>query len=360
MINKEELERMMNALMLKCWGIISIDDTYRQKVSSRTYFDINNSILAGNLSKTVVAIAVPYSNASYPKPQDDTTVWGKVEPFSWEFDYHVLVRERLKALAEQIEELVLRDESTQISSTKLNQVACYVDQSPYNDKEVGFLTGLGKLGKHHMLINDRYGASFFIGYLVYPFELPFETSCYKLPEHLPHTLLHPVCEACDMCTKACPTNVCEDKSEIDMTNCISALTQTKTHIEEALLSKIQNTIYGCSICQKVCPLSANEIGSAEILRSHSSNWVDCFELLEMTQKSFKHIYGQMGFAWRSHWVYKRNALIQIGHSQNEKHLKRLESFEKSLLNDEKCVFYYQWAVKQLSTKKEELKCTKKL
>ena len=356
MIRKKEIQEMMDALMLKHWGIVSIDENYRSSIGRHLRFEIHNSLLDAlpETNRTVIAIAVPYELKNIPVSiqNRNQSVYGKIEPFSWEYDYH-------RELKQILHEITIRLEN-QFEIASQNVEIC-VDTSPYNDKEVGFLTGLGRVGHNHLLIHDVLGTSFFIGYIVYPFTVRFEEGVLTEIAQLPATIAHPFCENCNLCQRVCPTEICDGKGAENMNRCLSSLTQTKEDIDPFDYPKFSNHLYGCSICQNVCPLANRTMldGSKynsenRLLKITTSNWVDCYELLQMSKITFLQKFGQMGFAWRNQWIYKRNALIVIGNTGGSDDYEKLLSLS-DYLKEERLRIYYDWALNELKSKKIESK-----
>lgn len=340
MIKKIDVDKLMDALMLRYWGIFSIDDTFRQTVKAANYFKVQNSILNieddasyTDCDKTVLAIAVPYALEGISKPKQKNMA--KVEAFGWDFDYHVQIKQLLTDIQSGLEKLC---------GYPLNNVTLCVDTSPYSDREVGFYAGLGLVGYNHLLIHEHLGSNIFIGYLVIHDKLQIERSALVMPEDLPETISHPYCQSCGRCTKACPTNVCG--SEVaDMTHCLSAQTQSKEVLVEAMRLAMHDRLYGCSVCQVVCPLNHNKLAHP-MLTLKSDNWLDALELLDFTNQDFKHQYGHMGFTWRPLWIYKRNALIVLGNTGDKAAYESL--VERSHLKaDDKLVQYYGWAITEM-------------
>lgn len=333
MIQKIDMDNIMNALMIRHWGIFLIDDAYRK---APRYFKVENSIFdqVNADTATVIAIAIPYRlRLSHKKPADH---FGKVEPFAWEFDYHKEVKDRLMGIINAYQSL---------ANTVLEGVQYCVDHSPYNDREVAFHAGLGRIGINHLLINESLGSQFFIGYVVIPKTIELQADSIVRRNDLPSELIHPYCENCKKCVKACPTSVCGN-GENNMVACLSSLTQTKMVIDETFRLLMSETIYGCSICQNVCPLNGVAITNY-IFEPLKSNWIDLFELLHIDQKTFRIKYGHMGFAWRNLWVYQRNALIVLGNSASANVLSELKK-SSALLENVKLKDYYSWAMRQLN------------
>jgi epoxyqueuosine reductase len=340
MIKKTAIDKMMDALMLRHWGIFIIDQTYRQAIKASNYFRVPNSILNiesdhsnTDCVKTVLAIAVPYALEGTSMPNQKNLA--KVEAFGWDFDYHVQIKLLLTEIQKGLESLC--------GHTFINVTSC-VDTSPYSDREVGFYAGLGLVGYNHLLINESLGSNIFIGYLVIHQKLSIEPSALLKPEDLPQKIVHPHCQSCGHCTSACPSSVC-GVEEADMTRCLSAQTQSKEILDDGIRIAMHDRLYGCSICQVVCPLNHNKVAHPK-LTLKSENWLDALALLEMSNQDFKHKYGHMGFTWRPFWVYKRNALIVLGNVGNRTAYEVLAKCSH-LREDDKLFEYYDWAIEQI-------------
>lgn len=309
-VGRDDIKQVMDALAIKSWGILNLEDAHHEEA--------------------IISVALPYQLEGRKSPKD--TRLCRVDAFAWSFDYHEVVKSILKEVVNRLERHIKKTfESAQI----------YVDQSPYNDQEIGFRTGLGQMGKNHLLINDVYGTHFFIGYVVLSakiLDVPVKSQA----------LYHPACLNCERCTRACPSQICTFE-QTDMRQCISALTQTKAELSEVERRLIGRNLYGCSICQMVCPQNHNAVFQPSIYPITTDNWVDAFEILDMNKRTFKEKYGHMGFAWRSLWVYKRNALIALANSGDSSHLEALQKYA-DLREDEKLKTTYLWAVETLSKK----------
>ncbi len=328
----EFLQKTMDTLMLKHWGIVLINNNNPLFVKRIDKFKSNNSIFENSESSkaTVIAVAVPYRLSFAHRAPDET--YGKIESFAWEYDYHKEVK---KILAKILEQLEMRFNS------KFERTELCVDNSPYNDREVGYYAGFGSIGKNHLLIHPHLGTHFFIGYLVIKEHLLFD----QLPEHQQlKPVVYEVCNSCENCVKACPTNVCGFEM-LDMKNCLSALTQTKDWLNEVQRSAFNKQIYGCSICQEACPANKDNLDTF-LLSGFTSNWINLVELLSMTSSEFKLKFGEMGFAWRSLWIYKRNALIVLSGTRSKQVLQQLSSLN-NLERDHQLGEYYKWAINRL-------------
>ena len=322
----ELIKLELDALMIKHWGIVLIKDGKCLNNNSTEISTTLQSLGTG----TIISCAIPYQlKTNHPRPNSS---YGRVESFAWGFDYHKEIENLLRPLS---------DKMCEAYSLSPETVHTFVDVSPYDDREIGYLSGLGSLGKNHLLIHPELGTRFFIGYIVIRNRNLFS----QIPAHqvlYPRYDLH--CEACNKCVTACPSLVCGfDVS--DRSACLSALTQTKEEISELHRELFKVRLYGCSICQEVGPANTG-LQLKPLLSSETPNWVDLFELLTLNNKKFKEKFGHMGFAWRSLWVYKRNALLILGNSKSEEVYRQLLGLSE-LKRDEKLGEYYNWAINSL-------------
>jgi epoxyqueuosine reductase len=158
---------------------------------------------------------------------------GPVARYARGDDYHELMRERLRELHTWLE--------TELGVAV--NARPYVDSGPLLERDLAQRAGLGWIGKNTCLINPQQGSWFFIGTLVVDIALPIDA---------PFTSDH--CGTCTRCLDACPTDAFVSARVLDATRCISYLTiELRGDIPEALRPYVQDSLYGCDICQEVCP-----------------------------------------------------------------------------------------------------------
>jgi epoxyqueuosine reductase len=148
-------------------------------------------------------------------------------------DYHAVIRERLEKLCTDLQ--------AQIGDF---QARCFVDTGPLIERIYAKYAGLGWQGKNTCLINESIGSWFFLGVILTSIELPREQQPQALPDR---------CGSCTRCIDACPTDALEPY-RMDASRCIAYLTiEKRGEIPEELASKIGRNVFGCDICQEVCP-----------------------------------------------------------------------------------------------------------
>jgi epoxyqueuosine reductase len=166
-----------------------------------------------------------------------------VSRYAQDKDYHKLIRKRLKALAQKIEEKVGQF-----------QYRAFVDSAPVMEKPLAQKAGLGWIGKHTNLINPKAGSWFFLGSLYTDLPLPIDE---------PFSKNH--CGSCSACIDICPTQAIIGPHQLDARRCISYLTiELKGPIPEEFRKMLGNRIYGCDDCQLVCPWNKFAKTSSEI------------------------------------------------------------------------------------------------
>ena len=156
---------------------------------------------------------------------------GKVSRYAWGKDYHLIIWEKLSRLESELKEIDHNFESRS-----------YVDTGPVMDKVWAVKSGLGWMGKHTNLINKEFGSWFFIATIIANFEFD-----YPIP-------IQDFCGTCTACIDACPTDAIVNPYILDSNKCISFLTiENKNQISKEFKGKFDNWIFGCDICQDVCP-----------------------------------------------------------------------------------------------------------
>lgn len=202
-------------------------------------------------------------------------------------DYHKIVKRKLEMLGEYIKEV------------KENiEYKIFVDTGPLVEREIAKRAGIGWQGKNCSIITKEFGSWVFIGYMLINIKIE---SDYEIIGD---------CSKCNKCIETCPTGALGYNYEFNAKKCISYLTQTKDIISEDLEQKIGIQLYGCDICQKVCPYNKY----AEIKETISDIDMvkpDIIQLLSMSNKDFKNTYGKTAAGWRGKKVLQRNANIVL-------------------------------------------------
>lgn len=181
-------------------------------------------------AKTVVALAMNYYTPHEHSGEPGT---GKVSRYAWGDDYHDVLKERMRDLLVRIEEAV----------PGVRGKIC-VDTSPVMDKAWAVRAGIGWLGKHTNVITTDLGSWVFLGEIILDIELAYNAE--PVEDH---------CGTCTACLDACPTDAIVEPYLVDSNRCISYATieLRDEEIPDEIRKDLEGWLYGCDICQDVCP-----------------------------------------------------------------------------------------------------------
>ena len=270
-------------------------------------------------AKSIIALGLSYNKVF--KGNLDNKIRGKISIGAMGIDYHILIKEKLEYI-----------------KNSLNiEGDIFVDTGPLVDREVAKRCGLGQIGKSGNIINKKLGSIFFIGYIITNIELNPTKNIY----------VEDLCKNCDKCIKACPSNsILENGFNYKM--CISYLTQKKELETEKEKTLINRQIYGCDICQKVCPY--NKDTYIEEIYDLDTFYPNIEFILNMTNKEFENIYKKTACGWRGKKVLQRNAIISLANYKYSKEaIDLLENLKKDTREDIKN--YALWAIEKLNSKR---------
>jgi epoxyqueuosine reductase len=190
-------------------------------------------------AKSVIVVAINYYTPSEHRSEAGA---GKISRYAWGDDYHDVVKEKLRALLEWI---------TEEFPGTAGKVC--VDTTPIMEKAWAVRAGLGWIGKHSNLITQDFGSWVFLGEVLLNIELDYDD---PLAEH---------CGSCTACLDACPTDAITEPFVVDSNKCISYATieLRSDELPEGISEQLAGWIYGCDICQDVCPWNRFEKPSQE-------------------------------------------------------------------------------------------------
>ncbi len=210
---KEWLHRGYNASMK--W----MEKNIEKKIDPR-------EILPG--AQSVISVAINYYSAEQHQPNESE---GKISRYAWGDDYHIHVTKRIEMLWQCIKQMEPAAEGRY-----------YVDTGPMMDKVWAARAGIGWQGKHTNLITKEYGSWVFLGEIVTTLQLDADVT------------MEDFCGTCTACLDACPTNAIVEPYIVDSNRCLSYLTiEHRGEIDSSLHNKFEQWVYGCDICQDVCP-----------------------------------------------------------------------------------------------------------
>ena len=217
-------------------------------------------------SKSVISLTYNY----YPKKvlKSDSTF--KVSKYAYGKDYHVVLKNKLKQLLN-----IMKDKFGSF------QGRVFVDSAPILERAWAKKSGLGWIGKNTNLINKQSGSFFFLAEIIVDLELNYDNT----------TTDH--CGSCTACIDACPTNAIYEPYKLDASRCISYYTiELKESFSSHLSSDFKDWIFGCDICQDVCPWNRFSKANDEVLfetipeisNFNKADWID------LTEETFKKVF----------------------------------------------------------------------
>eukprot|EP00172_Hildenbrandia_rubra_P003936 Plantae.Rhodophyta-Hildenbrandia_rubra.ctg70490.p1 GENE.Plantae.Rhodophyta-Hildenbrandia_rubra.ctg70490~~Plantae.Rhodophyta-Hildenbrandia_rubra.ctg70490.p1 ORF type:complete len:369 (+),score=75.70 Plantae.Rhodophyta-Hildenbrandia_rubra.ctg70490:137-1108(+) len=236
---------------------------------------------------------------------------GVMSCYAWGKDYHEILGKRLKELAEWM-------------GRRAGGVGkFYVDTGAVMERDLGERAGLGFVGKNTLLIHPKYGSGFFIGEVFSTVDLPVDEPIDKRIG----------CGKCRKCMVACPTGAIVEDRVVDARKCISYLTiELKESIPKELRKGMGNKVYGCDICQQVCPWNkfdweSDQKGKSPLFGSPDEQVTNpkLVELLQLDSEEFVKRFQGTAVKRIGRDRMARNAAVALGNVGNESHMKDLES-----------------------------------
>ncbi|WP_242082826.1 tRNA epoxyqueuosine(34) reductase QueG [Aestuariivivens sediminis] len=227
-------------------------------------------------SKSVISLLLNY----YPSETQNAHSY-KLSKYAFGKDYHFVIKEKLKALLEFIQQ-------------EIGEVhgRAFVDSAPVLDKAWAAKSGLGWIGKHSNLITQQVGSFYFIAELIIDLDLEYDR---PITDH---------CGSCTACIEACPTEAIIEPYVVDGSKCISYLTiELKDSIPTGFQGQMDNWMFGCDVCQDVCPWNRFSKPHREPLFHPNP------ELLSMSNKEWEEITEE---TFRR--VFKKSAVKRAGYS----------------------------------------------
>jgi epoxyqueuosine reductase len=302
-------------------------------------------------ARSVIVCAINY-NTAHPystqvKPKEASRGW--ISRYAWAHeDYHDAVLRRLKQVEDGLRGLDATGDSLQLRS--------YVDTGPLIERVYAKYAGVGWIGKNTCIINQQIGSWLFLGVIITSLVLTKNDFAKNdlMEDELTADLPAPDrCGTCTRCIAACPTQAIVAPGELDARLCISYLTiEKRGEIPDQRRSGMGRHVFGCDICQDVCPwnrkapvTSAAEFEAREGLVNPALDW-----LAEMQQEEFRTVFRGSPVRRAKLSGLRRNAVIAMGNSGDKKFVPTL----KKLCEDPDTVVaeHARWAAARLSSSAE--------
>ena len=240
--------------------------------------------------RSVVAVAMSY-NASATSPEGP-----KISRYARGRDYHDVLKPRLVALGDYIREAA----GGQVTSRPA------VETSAVLERDLAARAGLGWIGKNTNLLTPSLGSYFFIGIVLTTAELAFDE---RLPDR---------CGTCTACLDACPTGAFVEPYVLDARRCISYLTiEHRGHVPDELRAGIGEWLFGCDVCQDVCPWNRKAEPGHEPALAPSAEIDSLESLLQLDDVNFRARFRGTAMARTKRAGLLRNAAIVLGNRGNQ-------------------------------------------
>ena len=244
-------------------------------------------------ARSIIAVAMSYM-AEGPSNGDSARPQGKVARYAWGHDYHKVMEERLKLLAQRLSEQL----------GKSVQARVYVDTGPMLDRAVAERAGVGWFGKNTNVLTSSHGSWVFLGQIITDLELE------------PDEPLKKTCGQCRICIDECPTGALVAPYVLDNAKCISYLTiELRGPMPKHLRPLVGDWVFGCDICQDVCPVNRKAQPTREPafqIGEHGFAALELLPLLEITEDEFRERFRNSPIRRAKRAGLLRNVCVALG------------------------------------------------
>jgi len=243
-------------------------------------------------AQSIISVGMNYYTAS-ARPDMPGSSEGWISRYAWGEDYHDLIKTRLEQLLESVREFC----------GEAVEGRAFVDSGPVLERDFAGVAGLGWIGKNTHLISPKRGSWFFLGELFVDMPLAYDR---PMPDR---------CGQCDLCLKACPTQAFVGPYVLDARRCISYLTiELKGAMPRHLRPLVGNHIFGCDICQEVCPYNVKAQATAEGAFGPRPGLYgpQLIPLLSMTEAEFRQRFRGSPILRAKRRGFLRNVAVALG------------------------------------------------
>jgi epoxyqueuosine reductase len=268
--------------------------------------------------ESILVLGIPYAAPNQ--------AWAGVASYAWGTDYHLALPERMKRLVEFIE--------AEARHPVPNR--WYTDTGPLLERELGQRAGLGWIGKNSCLINPRAGSTFFLAEILLGI---------KLEPDAPFPTDH--CGTCRRCIEACPTQCITENRTIQAGQCISYLTiELKDDIPEELRFLMGGWIFGCDVCQQVCPWNRFAQPPDPAFEPRAGVPLPVLQKdINLSPQEFNRKFKDSPVKRAKRTGYLRNVAVAIGNAGDQTALPALEKMRE----DQEPIIrrHVEWAIQRL-------------
>ena len=278
---------------------------------------------------SIVSVGMNY-NTPFSRPAASPEPKGWISRYAWGDDYHYLIKDKLESLLDCIRRICNGPVEGKV----------FVDSGPVLEREVAGIAGIGWIGKNTHLISPQNGSWFFLGELFLSIALAYDRP------------IRDRCGKCDLCLKACPTGAFVGPYVLDARRCISYLTiELKGFVPLYLRPLIGNHIFGCDICQEICPYNVKARPTTE--RAYAPreglHAPDLIPLLSLDEEEFRRRFRGSPILRAKRKGLLRNVAVALG---NAKSHEALPALIRALDDEETLVRgHVAWALGQIGLPK---------
>lgn len=293
LVDRSSQERMRDAFARGDFATWPYDDRYAATAADPA------AVLPG--ARSVICIAMPYATPGVTR----APLTGRVSNYAWSEDYHRRMRRLLDRISRTIDDA---------AGERVTAVAC--DTKPLAERAFAARSGLGWIGKHTNLISRTAGSFVFLGEVITTLDLAAQPPLRK------------TCGSCVRCVEACPTRALRGDYTIDANRCIADLTQRTDAIPREMRALVGDWIWGCDICQIVCPPTRNaghQGGRAFSPFDAATGAPALVALLQLRSGEYRRRYRHTAMGWRGAAVLRRNAAVALGNSLDRSTVSALAS-----------------------------------
>ena len=274
---------------------------------------------------SIISVGMNYYTP-FPRPATTRDPKGWISRYAWGDDYHAIIQSKLESLLNTIRRMC--DGAVEGKA--------FVDSGPVLEREFAGMGGVGWIGKNTHLISPLRGSWFFLGELFLSLPLDYDRA------------VRDRCGKCDLCLKACPTGAFLGPYVLDARRCISYLTiELKGFIPRHLRPLLGNHIFGCDICQEICPYNARARPTPEEAYAPREGLYapDLIPLLSLNEAEFRRTFRGSPILRAKRKGFLRNVAVALGNSKSR---EAVPALIRALDDDEALVRgHVAWALGQI-------------
>jgi epoxyqueuosine reductase len=290
---KEKIEAILGKYV-DTYGFVSLHD-YVKKRNALHKSDRYDQASFDEDLQTIITLGLAYPSERVPYKGKG---YGILSRYSYGVDYHLVFLKQLELIVKDLEKLGVK-------------AIGEVDSMKIDERFAAALAKMGFLGKNQFLIHPTYGSYLYLATVL--IDQKIEETESSIDD----------CGTCSRCVELCPTNALDGHFHMD--RCISYTTQAKIPLEEDMRKHLKKMVYGCDVCQVVCPKNTGiDVHLHKEFEPDGLEQIDLLALLEMTNKEYKEKYKDNASSWKGLLVMKRNAICLLEQQQIKEAIPLIE------------------------------------